>query len=749
MGNIMRAHKAASQTLFWAFLVIVFSIGGCTSDEDKKSAHWVKAREYIELGELDNAVIELKNIVKIDARDDEASYELGEIYMAKHDLIEAYRSFGTAVAINPENLDARLRMGQILLLVHKTRDARDMAQEILKRSPFHMGASILLARIQLQEEDPESAKNYLDSALTRDPNHLSAWLTLGEVHLRMGNLEEADRAFMQAVELDESLGPLQVEEGPHSTAPVLAKHYERTGEWERADAMYQKVIEVHPKGRIPAMMELAAFYSRAGMYEKALDTMQAAAEERQGDLDIMVQIAKLHLDFAQFDEAEDYADKVLAVFPTHLGARLIKGRILLGKGNYDGALGHLEAVIHETPGRGAAHYFRGMALMGKGEVRGAQESLIRSLEIDPGLIGARFLLAKIYLGRFESGNLSLARRELVKVLEAVPNDVEALILYGNLNIRENDLAGAEAAFNKVITRKPDDPLSHFRLGTVYHLMGKNQDAINALERSLELDPEDINTVGFLVDIYIKVGSLDKAVNLCLDKRPAQASDKDNAVFEQLLGKIYIAKADMVQAEDHFKRALDYAPGLLPAHRALTELYLRSGRTEEIINHYEKAVEVDPGFLPGYVILGLIRQESGEREKAAQYYRGALEIKKDFGPAASNLALILAESGEDLDEALRLAQVARERMPNDPNAMDTLGWIYHLLGHSWKAIPELERAVELAPGNPLFQYHLGKAYYSNRDIEKAETHLAKALDIDQDFRHSEDARLTIEMIREAE
>ncbi|MFP4037798.1 MAG: tetratricopeptide repeat protein, partial [Desulfobacteraceae bacterium] len=291
--------------------LLVVSLIGCASDEEKKAEHWEKAREYIEQGELDSAIIELKNVIKIDSWDDKARYELGEIYMAKNDLPEAYRSFWGALTANSENLEARLRIGQVLLLAHKTRDAREMALEILRRSPNHMEASMLFSRVLVQEGEPEAAVEVLERAIPWHPNHVPAWLELGDLQLRLGDLEEAERAYLHAVFLDKSMEGLVVEGGPYKTAPVLARHYEASGEWARAEDMYDKMIKEYPGGGIHGVMGLAGFYARRGMYDKALGAMEQAAEEREEDLDIMVQMAKLHLDYG-------YLGKALSLDPDDL-----------------------------------------------------------------------------------------------------------------------------------------------------------------------------------------------------------------------------------------------------------------------------------------------------------------------------------------------------------------------------------------------------------------------------------------------
>jgi Flp pilus assembly protein TadD len=69
--------------------------------------------------------------------------------------------------------------------------------------------------------------------------------------------------------------------------------------------------------------------------------------------------------------------------------------------------------------------------------------------------------------------------------------------------------------------------------------------------------------------------------------------------------------------------------------------------------------------------------------------------------------------------------------------DTLGWIYYKKQQYDPAIRELMDAVEKAPDNPEYQYHLGVAYAAKGDVAKARTALEKA--VAKPFGASEDAR----------
>jgi Flp pilus assembly protein TadD len=153
----------------------------------------------------------------------------------------------------------------------------------------------------------------------------------------------------------------------------------------------------------------------------------------------------------------------------------------------------------------------------------------------------------------------------------------------------------------------------------------------------------------------------------------------------------------------------------------------------------------PGFLPGYMVIGMAHEREGNRGAANAAYRKALAVRPDFAPAANNLAWNLAAEEGALDEAYALARIAKGGMPDDAYVADTMGWVYHLLGHHWKAVAELEQAVSLHPHNPVFNYHLGAVYLEAGEPLKAKTFLKRALRSETSFPGSEEARRLIESL----
>ena len=99
-----------------SILILAVFIAGCGSKEEKMEKHLAKAKAYVASNEYKKAVIEYKNVLQLEPKNDAAYYELGEVYLKLKEVQEAFQSFSRAISIKPENLQAQMKMGQLLLL---------------------------------------------------------------------------------------------------------------------------------------------------------------------------------------------------------------------------------------------------------------------------------------------------------------------------------------------------------------------------------------------------------------------------------------------------------------------------------------------------------------------------------------------------------------------------------------------------------------------------------------------------------
>jgi tetratricopeptide (TPR) repeat protein len=738
------------------FVAITLS---CASKEEKMAKHYERAKQYLAKNEFRKAVIELKNVVQIDPKDDAAHAELGETYLKLKESREAFQAFSRAASINPDNLMAQLKVGQMLLLARQTEEAKKKAEFILQKAPNNIEALNLLSGVQLQERDLDSAIKTLQNAAALEPNHFNIQVSLGRVLLLKGETEKAEKSYAKAISIDPTSrvpyvelsriyanrGQLdQAEEELKKNLLVLALFYESAKRQDQAEKTYLQAVEAAPKDDITSLMNLSAYYARMKSYDKALAAVQKAAEIRKDDLNLLVNMAELQLDFNHVEEAEAAVDRVLAKDKGHVGANLLKGRIFVLRKDFPSALERFDLVVRENPRSSMAYYFRALTQIGKGENKLAEQDLVKAVELNPGLLEARLILSEFYLrGR----NQDLARQQIEACSKMAPRDIRVLMLQGNLKILERDAAGAEEKFKQVIQMSPEYAPAHVQLGLLYNLSKRKDDALASFKKALELNPQQTDALAFIVGIFVGDKKYDDALQMCAKQKEKVGESPANlAVIMYLEGNVFLAKADSKKAEERFREAIETEPNLLAPYVALAQIYAREKKYDEAIAEYENIVSKNPKYLAGYMAAGAIYDLKGEGKKAETYYRKALAIKKDFAPAANNLAWNLADRGGNIDEALSYAQTAKEQMPNSAAVMDTLGWIYYLKGSYLNAIAEFQDSLARDPNNAVINYHMALACYRNNEPAKAKDYFHKALELDPNFKGSEEARKILKQLQ---
>jgi predicted Zn-dependent protease len=104
----------------------------------------------------------------------------------------------------------------------------------------------------------------------------------------------------------------------------------------------------------------------------------------------------------------------------------------------------------------------------------------------------------------------------------------------------------------------------------------------------------------------------------------------------------------------------------------------------------------------------------------------MELQPDDPRVLNNLAFAMVETSGNLDEALRMAERAVQRVPDQPVFVDTLGWIYVKRKMTDSAVQVLDSVVKKQPNNPVFCYHFGVALLQKGDLQRAKATLEDAL-----------------------
>ncbi len=255
--------------------------------------------------------------------------------------------------------------------------------------------------------------------------------------------------------------------------------------------------------------------------------------------------------------------------------------------------------------------------------------------------------------------------------------------------------------------------------------------------AIRKEPDAIEPLTAIVTILIEQGKADKAV---ARMNQAIQANPDNLMAHLLLANVYTRQKKYAEADATLRHAIQVnqrAPG---PYVALANLYLTRGDAKGAVEVLQQGLRASPGD-PFELSNALAEtyQKTGYRDKAIAEYEKILKKNPGAAVAANNLAGLLSQdkgNKANLDRALVLAK--RFENASNPSFVDTLGWVYFLLGENESALPLLQKVVTMAPKVPEFQYHLGMALYKQGDAKSAKTHLQLAVDAKLDFPGIEEA-----------
>ena len=187
------------------------------------------------------------------------------------------------------------------------------------------------------------------------------------------------------------------------------------------------------------------------------------------------------------------------------------------------------------------------------------------------------------------------------------------------------------------------------------------------------------------------------------------------------GSVFFQRGYMEPAKTSFEKALHDDPTSAEALYGLGSVYLQQQKMAEARHAFEQATKATAGYpdtIPNaWNNLGLLAIREGRVSEAIPYFQHALEINRDHLIALVNLGNAYREE-KQWDQARAALERAVEVAPGDPDANYSLGMVYAQLNDSDRAYERLQMALKLRPIYPEALNNLGILYLRTQRPEKA-------------------------------
>jgi tetratricopeptide (TPR) repeat protein len=494
---------------------------------------------------------------------------------------------------------------------------------------------------------------------------------------------------------------------------TIRQHYESAeahrsaGDLPAAETEY-KVILAEGYGR------LGKIYSARGEYKQAITALEAATLYSPDSQDLLIDMAIAYFGSERYENAIEPLRKALAQDPQNFGAYQMLGKTYFMLGDMTKSIPALETALKLAPNDVDVAYTLGIAYLRDRQFAAAKqlygqmpkqfgdqpqlhivigrayreagllpeaiEEFKRAVALDSNFPRAHYYLGLSYLLNEGQARLGDAREEFKIELTANPDEFFANYYLGVTYIFERKWDQAISVLLRASQIQPNNPDPYFQLGQAYQELGKHQEAIEVLKKSIALTPYLSHNK------YQVTTAHHRLAQSLLKSGQTEAGQKELQLTSEL-------KAEAVKMEQASQAG--------PAAMGATRLPEQVNRSPEIGS--VKSSEAVSNTLDEKTL-----RELKDREA---YY------KKVIAAAHNDIGLLRAER-QDFRTATEQFLLAAKWNPQQEGVDYNLGLAYFKTELYKEAATPLENELKAHPANIRAKWLLGICYFNLDNYPKA-------------------------------
>ncbi len=454
-----------------------------------------------------------------------AALSLSEIELAAGKIADAGKALEQATANRPPAswpfTEALIRG---LVRLGRTDDALAEVERARKEFPNRAEPVVFLARLALEKRDATGAMKTLEAAGDISKN-AEALAVRGRAHLALDQVDKATVDLDAALELDpdlreakvararvylrtgeakvaaDMLEPLYQPDSPVDLALAYAAALRQIDRKLDARDVLRR-LEKRPDAGSRVFLELARLERAEGDVRSAREYYTKAIQAAPKDVQPRLEAAILALDTGDRAGAREAMDQLVKDAPDDGEVLLEAARVMAMSGAPDKAAELVaRADKNPTAPRWKVARERGRVLIKQAQYEAAVTALENAVSLEPTDGESRLLLIDAHLYREDE---PAARTVLRGILKAFPNGAEAHLAKGRLDLYKDRVAEALASFKKarkVLEAERASPRQLADaaqwLGRVYYWDEKFDAARRSLKEAVTLDPSHPDAYYFL------------------------------------------------------------------------------------------------------------------------------------------------------------------------------------------------------------------------------------------------------------
>lgn len=515
---------------------------------DGAAANFVNAVKLERAGNIEGAISEYRQALRIDptfarasgnlgllyaqkGMDDEASVELtrglsaiqNPLYNKTMARILAQRKvyplaiyhYSEAASKLTEDASVFAGLAEIYSATGQPEKALEEYRRALTANPAFEKAYLESASIYLQQKKPDLALAMLKKAETVNPQNREVHLALAGIYESKGDAKQADyHSLLAGKPRAASTSP------PKPTAPTT-KATSSNGIDEIKTALRENPNDVsnHEK--------LGKLYQAAGKDAEALDSYREAAHLNSNSYDVHLNLGILYEKAKLQDEAVVAYKKAIKVSPANAEAHLRLGDIRYSRGVFPEAVEHYSQFLKLKPESPDIHLKLARIFAKNKETGLAISSYNSVLKYSPNDVDANREIAAVYRAKGDNDKSVLHFR---KVLELRKDDAESRTALVSIYVKNKQYDELGILLKEAVEINPEDPNNHYKLGLIHDFKKDYESAEASYKKSIELKPDHARSLNALGRLYMKAGKLNEAKETLEAAKKADPSMEETSIL---------------------------------------------------------------------------------------------------------------------------------------------------------------------------------------------------------------------------
>ena len=366
---------------------------------------------------------------------------------------------------------------------------------------------VALGQIETERGNLEQARRYYIVAVQLHPETTAAYNNLGHVLLKLNRIDEADAVFREALMQDETLasaafgrGEVSARRGQlavaqrfferairhapeepifHKSLADVLRNMENNGEAEIAEARYRRKLAERYRSQ-------AHWFIEKRQPQNALIPLQKAFETDETFIPALKDYAYVQMQLGKLADAKQSYQRVLTIEPNSRQALLHLGMIATKLGNQAAAVSHYLALIQHEPDFMDTYVQLANLHERGGDLQAAEHALTMGIQHEPTWAPGYLWRGKIYQKQNESRMAENDFRRAIQLAPDVPFPKEAL---ASLLATENRALAEALTLAEIAVKSEDQPTHRATLAFVYYRLNRIPDARREIETAFAQAPK--------------------------------------------------------------------------------------------------------------------------------------------------------------------------------------------------------------------------------------------------------------------